>query len=109
MHPFDSLPNNKILNWFKLKTFADDKINETQILKFVLKMVENIGRKHLYFVIKNMFLNYNSTNRQVANVFTKKKFLISSDFTVSPQKGDSNFNRLFLLLEAFFKVPTAAN
>ena len=46
MHPFDSLPNDKILNWFKLKAFADDKINVTQILKFVLKVVENIVRKH---------------------------------------------------------------
>ena len=46
MHPSDTLPNDKILNWFKLKAFADDKINVTQILKFVLKMVENIGRKH---------------------------------------------------------------
>ena len=26
---FNSLPNDKILDWSKLKAFADDKINET--------------------------------------------------------------------------------
>ena len=26
---FNSLPNNKFLGWFKLKTFADDKTNVT--------------------------------------------------------------------------------
>ena len=42
---FYSLPNDKFLNWFKLKTFADDKINVTQKLKFVLGRVENIVAK----------------------------------------------------------------
>ena len=32
---FHSLPNDKILDWFKLKAFADDKINVTEKLKFV--------------------------------------------------------------------------
>ena len=40
-----SLPNNKILDWSKLKAFADDKPNVTQNLKFVLGRVENIVRK----------------------------------------------------------------
>ena len=30
------LPNDKMLDWFKLKAFADDKINVTEKLKFVL-------------------------------------------------------------------------
>ena len=39
------LPNNKILDWFKLKAFADDKINVTEKLKFVVGMVENVVGK----------------------------------------------------------------
>ena len=39
---FHSLPNNKILDWSKLKAFADDKICVTERLKFVLERVENI-------------------------------------------------------------------
>ena len=35
-HFLNSLPNNKILDWSKLKGFADEKINVPQILKFVL-------------------------------------------------------------------------
>ena len=34
-----------ILEWFKLKAFADDKINVTEKLKFVLGRVENIVGK----------------------------------------------------------------
>ena len=37
-----TLPNDKILDWSKLKSFADDKINVTEQLKFVLGRVENI-------------------------------------------------------------------
>ena len=39
---FNSLPNDKILDWSKLKAFADDKINVTVKLKFSLGRVENI-------------------------------------------------------------------
>ena len=42
---FNSLPNNKILDLSKLKTFADDKINVTEKFKFVLGRLENIVRK----------------------------------------------------------------
>ena len=41
----NSLPKNKILDWSKLKAFADDKINVTKELKFVLGRVENIVGK----------------------------------------------------------------
>ena len=40
--PFNSSPNDKILDWFKLKAFANDKVNVTQKLKFVSKRIENI-------------------------------------------------------------------
>ena len=32
----NSLPNDKILDWSKLKACAEDKINVTEKLKFVL-------------------------------------------------------------------------
>ena len=41
----NSLPNDKILNWSKLKAFADDKISVTEKLKLVLGRVENIVGK----------------------------------------------------------------
>ena len=34
------LPNGKLLDWFKLKAFADYKIYITEKLKFVLKRVK---------------------------------------------------------------------
>ena len=40
----NSLPNDKILDWPKLKALADDKVNETEKLKFVMGRVENKDR-----------------------------------------------------------------
>ena len=34
------LPNDKILDWSKLETFADDKVNVTEKLKLILGRVE---------------------------------------------------------------------
>ena len=42
---FNSLPNNKILDWSKLKEFADNNINATEKLELVLGRVENIVGK----------------------------------------------------------------
>ena len=42
---FKSLPNDKIVDWSKLKAFADNKINFTEKLKCVLGQVENIVGK----------------------------------------------------------------
>ena len=42
---FNRLPNNKILDRSKLKVFADDKINTSEKLKFVLRKVESIVGK----------------------------------------------------------------
>ena len=36
---------DKCLNWFKLKAFADNKLNLAEQLKFVLGRVENIVEK----------------------------------------------------------------
>ena len=41
----NSLPNDKISDWSKLKAFANNKINVTEKLKFVLGKVENIVGK----------------------------------------------------------------
>ena len=40
-----SLPNDKILDWSKLKAFADDKLNLAEKFKFALGRVENIMGK----------------------------------------------------------------
>ena len=42
---FNSLPNDKILHWTKLKAFADDKMNLNKKSKLVLGRVENIVGK----------------------------------------------------------------
>ena len=41
----NSLPNEKIVGWSKLKAFADVKINVNEKSKFVLGRVVNIVRK----------------------------------------------------------------
>ena len=42
---FNSLSNDKTLDQFKFKAIADDKINVTEELKFILGRVENIVGK----------------------------------------------------------------
>ena len=39
------LPYDKILDWSKLKAFANDKLNVTQDMKVVFHRIENIVRK----------------------------------------------------------------
>ena len=56
LQPFNSLPNHKILDKCKLKTFADDKINVNKNLKFVLGRVENIVGKGENAGYKHFFL-----------------------------------------------------
>ena len=43
---FTSSPNDKISEWFKFKALADDTINVTEKLKFVLGKGENAGFQH---------------------------------------------------------------
>ena len=43
--PLNFLPDDKVLDLSKLKAFADDKIDVTEILKFVSRRVENIVGK----------------------------------------------------------------
>ena len=42
---FNSLPNDKTLDWSKLKALADDKINVNEVLKICLGRIENIVGK----------------------------------------------------------------
>ena len=50
----NSLPNDKILDWSKLKALADDKINVTYKLKFVSERLENILTYKLKFVSERL-------------------------------------------------------
>ena len=45
MNTFDSLPNDKPLDWSKLEAFADNKIKVLTIMIFVFDSVENIVGK----------------------------------------------------------------
>ena len=57
----NSLPNDKILDWSKLKIFADDKIKVIEKWKFVLGMFGNImgngenAGYHDFFLFSTMF------------------------------------------------------
>ena len=42
---FNLLPNGKILDWSKLKAFADEKLNEVEKMKFVLEWLDNMVGK----------------------------------------------------------------
>ena len=39
---FNSLPNNKFLHWSNFKAFADNKINVSEKVKYVLGRLENL-------------------------------------------------------------------
>ena len=45
LYIFNPLPNDIGLDWSKLEAFADDKLNVTEKLKYVLERVENIEGK----------------------------------------------------------------
>ena len=44
-YSLNSLPNNKILDWFLLKAFADDRVKLAKIMIFVFNRIENIVGK----------------------------------------------------------------
>ena len=51
----NSLPKDKFLDWTKLKAYADNNINVTEKLKFVLGRVENIGKRRNFSFSHNVF------------------------------------------------------
>ena len=42
---FNSLPNDKILDWSKLKAFAEDKMKLAEMMIFAFDWVKNIMQK----------------------------------------------------------------
>ena len=55
---FNSLPNNKILDWPKLKAFADDNLNVAQNLKLVFRRAESTGKRRKMLVHFLHFLHF---------------------------------------------------
>ena len=53
------LPDNKILEWSKLKAFADDKLNVTKMVISVLDRVENIVGKGEIACTSNFSFSHN--------------------------------------------------
>ena len=54
----NTLPNNKFLDWSKLKAFEDAKINVTEKIKFVLERIKTwINEKMLVNSIFSFFHN----------------------------------------------------
>ena len=51
------MANDKILDWSKMKAFADDKINVTQKLKFVNGRIGNIWEKEKMLVTSIFFFS----------------------------------------------------
>ena len=58
-----SLPNGKFLDWSKLKAFADDKVNVTEKLKFILERVENIVGKEKMLITSIFSFSLNGFKR----------------------------------------------
>ena len=61
LRTINSLPSNKSIDWSKLKSLADNKINVTENLKFVLRGVkkivgkrENTGYQH-FLIFPHVF------------------------------------------------------
>ena len=60
----NSLPNNKILDWAKLKAFADNKINVNEKkFKFVLGGVETLWEKEKMLGISIFSFSHNVFKR----------------------------------------------
>ena len=55
----NSLLNDKILDWFKLKAFSDDKLSSAEILKFVLGRQKTSWEKEKMLVTSIFFFSHN--------------------------------------------------
>ena len=51
----NSIPNDKILDWFKFKAFAEDKIKVLKMIMFVFDKVENIMGKGETLLLPTFF------------------------------------------------------
>ena len=108
----NSLPNETNLAWSILKAFADNKIYETEKLKFVLGRVENITEKKKMLVtsifsfsnnvFKRLFLQGRQKSRlsgeelstqlqsSLLNIFRIRQIKCASDDGIRLQKGREN-------------------
>ena len=72
---FNSLPNDKILDWSKLKAFADDKINVANMMIFVFDRVKTLWEKEKMLVTSIFSFSL--------NVFKKLMIVNSLDYVVN--------------------------
>ena len=63
VNSFNPLPDNKIFDWSKLKSFADDKLNVTKMIISVFDRVENIVGKGEIACTSNFSFSHNVFKR----------------------------------------------
>ena len=74
LHTLNSLPNDKNLDWFRLRAFADNKITVNEKLKFGLRRVENIVEKEKMLVTSFFSFSHNVFKRLVLQTPVSKGF-----------------------------------
>ena len=62
-YPLNSLSNDKILEWSKLKAFAEDKINVNEKLKFGLRRIKTLWEKEKMLVTSIFSFSHNAFKR----------------------------------------------
>ena len=77
----NSLPNDKILDWFKVKAIADDTLKVVKIMIYVLDRVENIVGKgenagNQHFLLFPQFFQTPSCSRSLKVVIVLRVTLI---------------------------------
>ena len=107
---FTFLSNEKILDWSKLKAFADDKINVNETLKFSLGREENTVEKgenagYQHFLLFPMFSK--ALCYSVINPFPKQALVFTclqcKAFENNVGKGEIAHNEQFLLFPHYFQ------
>ena len=85
---FNPLPNDKILDWFKLKAFNKNKISVTQILIFFPTWVENIvgkgenaGYQH-FLLFPHCFQKFLLQGRKKSGLCGKKLIVLNLSGTI---------------------------
>ena len=79
----NSLPNDKILDWSKLKAFADDKIKVLKMMVFVFDRVENIVGKGENAGLSLIGLKtlWEKEKMMVTSIFSFSHFVFKGFFT----------------------------
>ena len=118
----NSLPNNKFLDWFTIKAFADDKLNVAENLKFVFGRVENIvgiGEKKMHFLLFSQCFN-SLPNDKILDVTKLKAFaddklnIVKTMISLynreenTVEKGENVGYQHFLLFEQCFPKPSSS-